>query len=114
MEFIKPKAAKPGVAKLCLNSMWGKLTDRNDRVQTKLISGPEVLYNFLATPCIEVRNLTFASDDVVCFMWKDAAEGHVPNLPHTNEIIEAYVTAGTRILLYRYLGRLGENGSIAT
>jgi len=32
----------------------------------------------------------------------------VPNLRHTNEVIGAYVTAGARIHLYRYLDRLGE------
>jgi len=37
-----------------------------------------------------------------------AAQEHVPNLRHTNEVIGAYVTAGARIHLYRYLDRLGE------
>jgi len=32
----------------------------------------------------------------------------VSNLSHTNEVIEAYVTAGSRIYLYPYLDRLGE------
>jgi len=36
-EAIKPNAAKRGLAKLCLNSMWGKLTERNDRTRTKII-----------------------------------------------------------------------------
>ena len=62
---IKHNAAKPGLAKLCLNSMWGKLTDRNNRRQTKLISDPKELYRFLATPGIEVVHLVFANDEVV-------------------------------------------------
>ena len=33
----------------------------------------------------------------------------VPILRHTNEVIEAYVTAGARILLYRCLDQLREN-----
>ena len=36
-------AAKRGLAKLCLNSMWGKLTERNNRTQIKLISDPKDL-----------------------------------------------------------------------
>jgi hypothetical protein len=31
---IKHKTAKRGFAKLCLNYMWGKLTERNNRTQT--------------------------------------------------------------------------------
>jgi len=107
-ESIKFNAAKRGLAKLCLNSMWGKLMERNDRTKTKIITEPRQLYIFLATPDIEVTNLVFASDDVVWLSWKHEAEEDVPNLRHTNEVIGAYVTAGARILLYRYLDRLQE------
>ena len=84
------------------------MTIRNDRTQTKVISQPKDLYSFLATPGIEVTNLAFAIDDVLWISWKHAAEEHVPNLRHTSEVISAYVTAGARIHLYRYLDRLGE------
>ena len=50
----------------------------------------------------------FASDDVVCLSWKHVAEEDVPSLRHTNVVIGAYVTAGARIHLYRYLDRLQE------
>jgi len=40
-ESIKHNAAKLGLAKLCLNFMWGKLTERDDRAQTKVISEPK-------------------------------------------------------------------------
>ena len=64
-ESIKSNAAKRGLAKLCLKSMWGKLTERFDRTQSKVISEPKQLYNFLATQGIEVTNLAFGNDDVV-------------------------------------------------
>jgi hypothetical protein len=35
--------AKRGLAKLCLNSMWGKLTERNNRTCTKMITDPQEL-----------------------------------------------------------------------
>jgi len=108
-EAIRYNAAKRGLAKLCLNSMWDKLTDRNDRTMTKIISEPKDLYEFLATPGVGVTNLAFASDDVVYISWKRGAEEDVHNLRHTNDVIGAYVTAGTRIHLYRYLDGLREN-----
>jgi hypothetical protein len=46
--------------------MWGKLNERNNRIQTKLISDPKNLYRFLATPGIEMIYLVFANDEVVC------------------------------------------------
>jgi hypothetical protein len=39
----------------------------------------------------------------------NSAEERVPNIGHTNEVIGAYVTAGSRIHLYGYLERLREN-----
>ena len=47
-ESIKSNAAKRVLAKLCLNSMWGK--ERSDRTQTRVITEPKDLYSFLATP----------------------------------------------------------------
>ena len=49
-ECIRFHAAKRGLAKLCLNSMWVYLTERNDRTMTKIITEPKELYGFLATP----------------------------------------------------------------
>jgi hypothetical protein len=57
-------------------------------------------------PRIEVQNMMFASDDVVCISWQYSSEERVPSLPHTKEVIGAFVTAGTRIHLYSYLDRL--------
>ena len=42
-EAIKYNAAKRGLTKLCLNSMWGKLTERNDRKMTKIMTEPKEL-----------------------------------------------------------------------
>jgi len=67
------------------------------------------MYCFLPTPGIEVVYLVFASDNVFWLSWKRRAEEDVPNLRHTNEIIGAYVTAGARIHLHRYLDRLRGN-----
>jgi hypothetical protein len=41
---IRQNAAKRAMAKLCLNSMWGKLTERNNRIKTRIISDLLELY----------------------------------------------------------------------
>lgn len=105
-EAIKPNAAKRALAKLCLNSMWGKLTERNNRTKTAMISDPHELYRFLVTPGIEVPSIIFASDVACWVSWRYSEEEQIPNLPHTNEVIGAYVTAGARIHLYKYLDLL--------
>jgi hypothetical protein len=66
IDNIGPNPVKRGLAKLCLNSMWGKLTGRNNRTRKKVITVLQELYRFLAKPGIEVAALVFASDEVVC------------------------------------------------
>jgi hypothetical protein len=86
--------------------MWGKLTERSNRTQTKLISELRELCKFLSTPGIEVMNLIFASDQVLWISWRIAEYiEYVPSLRHTNDI-GSFVTSGGRIHLYRYLDRL--------
>jgi hypothetical protein len=71
-----------------------------------MITDPQELYRFLATPSNEVAGLVFDSDDFACSSWRYNAEEKVPNLLHTNEVTGAYVTAGAKIHLYKYLDRL--------
>ena len=98
---IQKNAAKRGLAKLYLNSLWGKLTESSNRPQNKMIADPQELFRFLATPGIEVTNLLFAGDEVVWVTWKYMEEEeNMPVLRHTNEVIGAYVTTGARLKLY--------------
>jgi hypothetical protein len=94
-DAIKLNASKRALAKLCLNSFWGKLTERNNR--KKMIADPHELYKILATTGVEVTHLLFASDDVVCVTWRFSEDENIPGLRHTNKVIGAYVTAGARL-----------------
>jgi len=77
----------------------GKLTERNDRTRTKIITEPHELYRFLAKPGVEVTNLAFANDDMVWISWKVSVEDYVSYVPHTNEVVGACFTAVARIHL---------------
>jgi len=88
--------------------MWAKLTERNNRTKSKMISDPYEMHRFMATLGIEVTNLMFAFDDVVWASWPFIEEEMIPNLRHTNEVIGAYVNAAAGLHLYSYLDRLGE------
>ena len=64
-DAISPNPVKRGQAKLCLNSMKGKLTERNNRTKTKVNTHTQELYNLLPTPGTEVANVPLASETVV-------------------------------------------------
>ena len=40
-DAIGSNPTKRGLAKICLNSIWGKLTERNDTTRKKMISDPQ-------------------------------------------------------------------------
>jgi len=106
---IQKNVAKKGLAKICLNSFWRKLTESSNRPQNKMIADPQELFRFLATPGIELTNLLFAGDEVVWVTWKYVEEEeNMPVLRHTNEVISAYVTTGARLKLYTCLDSLRE------
>jgi hypothetical protein len=94
--MIQKNEAKRGLAKLCLNSFWGTLTESSNRPQNKMMADPQELFRFLATPCVEVTKLLFAGDEVLWITWKYVEE-NMPVLRHTNEVIGAYVTTGARL-----------------
>jgi hypothetical protein len=78
--------------------MWGKITERSNRPQTKLISQPQELYKFLSTPGIEVRNLFIANDQVVWIFWRFAENEGLPSLRqpttslvHTSQLVGEYI-----------------------
>ena len=72
--MIQKNAAKRGLAKLCLNSFWGKLTESSNRPQNTTIKDPQELYRFLVKPGVEVTNLLFVGDEVVWVVWRYVEE----------------------------------------
>jgi len=66
--LIQKNAAKRGLAKFCLNSFGGKLTESSNRPQNKMIADPQELYRFFATP-------GKSNQPPVC--WRRGSVGHV-------------------------------------
>jgi len=67
---IHKNAANWWLAKLCLISFWGSLTDSNNRPKSKVIAESQELLRFLITPGIEVTDLLFSSDEITWITWK--------------------------------------------
>ena len=83
------------------------------RTQTQLISDPQDLYRFMATPGNEVASLLFIGDADYWISWRHANETHAPVLRHTNDVIACFVTVGGRMKLYTYLDILQQRALYA-
>ena len=70
---IQKNVAKCGPAKVCLNSIWGKLTESNNRPKYRIITERQELPIPRHTS-IDVTTMLFAGDEMVCVTWKYAEE----------------------------------------
>src|SRR5436190_11168643 len=93
------------VAKLCLNSFWGKFGQRSNFPNTEIIKSPQRFIEILTNPEYEITDILPANDEVIYVLWRLRREAIVPS-PITNVVIAVYTTAQARLKLYSYLERL--------
>ena len=95
-----------GVAKLCLNSLWGFFGQQENKLRTKIIRNAAELQALLVCPMTEVAGLLPVNDNVL-YMSMRTKEGCYEPLNTANVVLAAYVTAQARLKLYSYLEHLG-------
>ena len=105
---ISKNSGQRTLAKLKLNSMWGKWAQNQNKTQTSLVSTEKEFYELLTSPGTEITNLIFPNDDVVWLSWK-YTQDNIAVGKNVNVAVAAYVTTGARLKLYEYLEQLGES-----
>ncbi|XP_059577891.1 uncharacterized protein LOC132248570 [Alligator mississippiensis] len=106
-EHIKPNPAKRQIAKLFLNSLWGKFGQRTNLPNTSIVRDPEELFGYLFSPAYEISSCDFIDDEAACVSWKHAKERYTVS-GNTNIFIACFTTAYARLELYSLLDSLQE------
>ena len=93
------------IAKLCLNSLWGKFGQRTNMSQTKYITEVSEFYEILLDDKFDNINFQFINDDMVqmTYNFKDQ---FVDNSKNTNIYIGCFTTRHARLMLYDKLDYL--------
>ena len=102
-------ARNPGlrsVAKLCLNSFWGKFGQRTNLPNTEIVKKYDRLAALLTSSEHEITNILPVNDEVIYVSWRLREETVAPSA-QTNPVIAAWTTAQARLILYKYLEKLG-------
>ena len=103
------------MAKLCLNSFWGKFAQRTNLGQTTLIKTPDQFFDFAFAGQYDVRHVSFLptrqkeDGDVALIQWSYNDRTVIPPGRSNNIFIAAFTTAYARLKLYDYLERLQRN-----
>ena len=105
---ISKNAGQRTLAKLKLNSMWGKWAQNQNKTQVSVVTSEKEFYELITCPGTEVTNLIFPNDEVAWVSWKHTEE-NIATGKNVNVAVAAYVTSQARLKLYQYLSELGES-----
>ncbi|XP_044594829.1 uncharacterized protein LOC123272194 [Cotesia glomerata] len=103
-------AKNPGLrslAKLFLNSFWGKFEQRENMKKKSIVKNYNELIDLAFNPEIEVTSLLPVNDETVFVSWQNNSECYSPS-DRANVVIAAFTTAQARLKLYDYLDVLNE------
>ncbi|GFU28957.1 DNA_pol_B_2 domain-containing protein [Trichonephila clavipes] len=94
------------IAKICLNSLWGKFEQRKNMQQTEYVMELEDFYRIVLNDAIKDLNMIFLKDDCVEMQYKMKDEYAKDNF-NTNVYVAAFTTSSARIRLYEIMDKLG-------
>ena len=89
------------MAKLKLNSIWGKWAQYQNKTQTTIVESEKEFYELLTSRGTEVTNLLFPNVHVEWVSWKYSEE-NVAAWKNVIVAVAAYVITQARLKLYEY------------
>ena len=107
LENVEKNPGRKQVAKLMLNSFWGKFGERTNKSKVLQVKTPHELFNILTDSANNVQSLRLCTDDILEVVFNQTPDNDMPN-PKTNIFIACFTTCWARLKLYSYLQTLGE------
>lgn len=104
-ENIVSNPTKRSLAKLMLNSFWGKLSQRTNLTKTQLINTTSEYFDILNDKTKRIVNEVEMSDEVMKVSWK-RIDDEMTCSKNTNVAVASYVTSHARLHLYDILSRI--------
>ena len=106
-ENIKKNSGMKAVAKLCLNSLWGKFGQRNNKTQVDVVYSVKELWDLLLNDQLTDFNISVIDEDRLMVAHR-VKEECLSNSKNTNVYVAAFTTSHARLRLYKELELLGE------
>jgi hypothetical protein len=106
LEKISYNPGLRSLAKLMLNSFWGRFGMRENLTKHCIVDTRKKFLEILVNPSNEVINTELLSEEKLLISWK-ARDEVVVGSKKSNVVIASYTTAMARMKLYSYLEQLG-------
>ena len=104
------KSGIRSVAKLALNSLWGKFGQRTEMSKTEFVGSYESLMSLIYNDNVSITGIIPVSDDVLRVVYT-VDEDSRKRMVTTNEVIAAFTTAHARLKLYSVMEEIDASGS---
>ena len=104
---IKHNPGLRALAKMMLNSMWGKFGQRQNKTQVEEFNDPPKFHSFLNSDTLDVRHVSVVNDDIVEVHYQ-LQEEDIPVSPNLNVFVACFTTCWARLRLYEALELLGQ------
>ena len=104
-EYIEKNPGLRSLAKLMLNSFWGKFGQQTNKTQVREFVDPIEFHKFLNDDKRDVRHVGVINDDLVEVFSKYTADND-PVHPHLNIFVACFTTCWARLHLYESLEKL--------
>ena len=104
---IKKNPGLRTLAKLMLNSMWGKFGQRLNKTQIQTFDDPHAFHCFLDTDALDVRHVSVINNNMVEVHYQNQKED-IRVSPNLNIFVACFTTCHARLKLYDALEALGE------
>ncbi|GIY64707.1 probable DNA polymerase [Caerostris extrusa] len=96
------------VAKLALNSFWGRFGMNTNKGQLTFVNNVATFNKHINDPKKQIKNIYLPSEEVAAIQWQ-SSQNFVKQDTSTNIFIAAFTTAWARLKLYQEMDKLGEN-----
>ena len=105
---IQKNPGRKAVAKICLNSLWGKFGQRNNLTQSVVVTEVKEFYRYILNEKYDKVTLQILTEEMVLVNFNYKNE-FVEDNTSTNIFIATFTTANARLRLYEQLENVGEN-----
>ena len=106
---IEVNPALRSLAKLLLNSLWGKFAQGDNKPQSTFIDGENLdkFYQLMFSDSINVKNFQIINESLIHVQW-DHKDHSVPDSKTSNIFLATFTTCWARLRLYTILQMVGE------
>ena len=105
---LKPNPGLRFIAKLCLNSLWGKFGQNPKMLKKEYINNESDFYKLILNDKIENIAISFLKNDNILYITYDEKNEFIKQNYNTSIYIACFTSAHARLRLYDMLDKIGE------